>query len=165
MYTDLLTLATDFVLRPDVNFNPGLPLTTDFRPITLSPTLGDADPDTIPGTNIYRAHTPYRNDAYLTSASINAKVIYAVMKGGKGNSTDYLGALMIAFFQRNPDEWSNLFYSRHARMTPTDLLINMTGASSMKASGFINCAAYLFESGDDLDPRKHETALRSILRF
>jgi hypothetical protein len=162
---DCLSMATKLATTPGVRFNAGFPLTLGYRPITISPLLGDPDPNTPPGTNIYRTTPTYRNTSVITRDTINLSVKARILQGGKGDTTDYAGCIMMAFYSHDPDAWSNLFYSKTQKMTIPRILVLITGIPEYKASLFVRGSEDLFPGGDNLDPLGQEKVFRAQLRF
>lgn len=167
---DIIAQATSLVSSYDIRYNPGFPLTLDYRPITTAHkykgTMGNLTP---PGTNIYRDKQHKLSDSYVQRDNINAKHIFNLFSGKPGYHTDYTGLIMCAFFQNSPDEWCKLFNTVNTRITYPQLLFAVTGLTSFQASKFINVNSEFFPydalTQQDLSPKAHEQVLRSLQEF
>ena len=171
---DVITSATNLVSDYNINYNPGMPLTLDYRPITLSRTYkGSMAKLTPPGTNVYRDKQRKQSDSYVQRDDLNAKHIFNLLSGKPGYHTDYAGLIMCAYFQRSPDDWCNLFNTMNTRLLYNHILHSITGITNVQASKFISCnteyfpdtTPYIDLCTQDLSPKAHELVLRSIQEF
>jgi hypothetical protein len=167
---DIISQATSLVSSYAIRYNPGMPLTFDYRPVTIAPkykgTMGNLTP---PGTNIYRDKLHKLSDSYVMRDNLNAKYIFNLFSGNPGYHTDYTGLIMCAFFQNSPDEWCKLFNTCNTRLTYPQVLFYITGLTTNDASKFVNLNSEYFPldvlNGQDLTPTKHEQVLRKLQDF
>lgn len=165
---DTLRCATAIASNPRVNYTPGIFIRSESRPLSLPPHVGDRI-EAEPGENIYKGPNPYPTSSHspsLKRGDINAKVLYTVMRGERGASTDYAGAIMLAFYSNDPDAWVNLFYSEHTSVPIVTLLSRITGLTETNASRVYKLAESVFSKWkNDYSPSSHERIIRSLLEF
>ena len=167
---DIISQATSLVSSYDIRYNPGFPLTLDYRPITTAPkykgSMGNLTPC---GTNIYRDKLHRVSDSYVMRDNLNAKHIFNLFSGKPGYHTDYTGLVMCAFFQNSPDDWYKLFNTVNTRITYPQLLFSITGVTLNQASKFVNVNSEYFPydalTQQDLTPQTHERVLRTLQEF
>lgn len=167
---DIISQATSLVSSYAIRYNPGMPLTFDYRPVTIAPkykgSMGNLTPS---GTNIYRDKLHRVSDSYVMRDNLNAKHIFNLFSGKPGYHTDYTGLIICAYFQNSPDEWCKLFNTVNTRITYPQILFAITGVSSIQASKFVNINSEYFPydalTQQDLTPKTHEQVLRSLQEF
>jgi hypothetical protein len=167
---DIIAQATSLVSNYNIRYNPGFPLTLDYRPITIAHTLKGSMGDLTPkGTNIYRDKLHKTSDSYVMRDNLNAKHIFNLFSGKPGYHTDYAGLIMCAYFQQSPDEWCKLFNTCNTRLLYPHILYAITGITTNQASKFVNCNSdyfpYFHVTEQDLSPATHERVLRELQEF
>jgi hypothetical protein len=136
---DTIGQATRLALTFDSSYNPGMYITIDGTPLTIRGTLSQRD--------------------------INAKTMSKILKGGRGNHSDYAGFIFLAFHANDPDSWADLFVTPSRRLSYGDILHRITGIPLDKASSFVSATEKMF-GGDNPDhPVTQEKVLRSLLPF
>ena len=168
-FNDIVSRATDFCLQSRVNFNPYLPLCSEYRCVTLPPSIGEriqADK----GENIYRYYREelgkfYHHKSNLQRDDINAKLLLAIKDGHPGSSTDYAGGIILMYFRNDPEGFDNLFYSVNSRLTPSVIIARILELPEKVTAPFNKMSDDMFDTkgGDINDPRYHESTLRKLM--
>ena len=172
---DTISQAATLVVTYQCAYNPGFPLTFNYRPITTAvkylDSMGDATP---PLTNIY--HEPVSHeatDSYVQRDDLNAKLVFDLFSGAPGCHTDFAGLVMITWFQNSPQQWYDLFRTKGERLSYSQVFRMIVGLDRADALRFINCSVDIFPdltpnsdiTQQDLTVATQETVLRSLLEF
>lgn len=161
---DLITQATRLALNTRANYNPGLPITINFHPLTIDPKQRSFTPLTHP--SIFGIGSKVRTNGSLSCHSINSQVKARILSGVRGCCSDYTGLLILAFYSQDPDKWHALFHRPDMQISYSQLLIHITGIPNRHAAGFIISSEPLFRGEETPDdPRTQEKILRSLLEF
>lgn len=157
---DIITQAVRLALNSKANYNPGLPLCVDFRPLTLDSKYGSPDPFTPKGTNIYKGQT-HRTRSALLCSDINSRIRLRVLSGDRGCSSDFTGLLILCFYAQDPDAWYGLFNRPDLYLPYAQILTRITGLPLRAASAFVNGTESLFKGETNPD---HPLVLERVLR-
>lgn len=150
---DTISQAVRLARKHSVNYNPGLPITISHRPITVSVRAEFTPLTSPPIFQDYRArHT-------ITSKSLNARLIASLFLGGEGDSVDFAGLVMIAFFQQDPEAWDAIFGSHTKPMTYSSVLGNIVGLTTQQANKFVSLSDEMFPGvlSYSTNPKRYET--------